>query len=198
VSNSVAGLYKVIVDIGKLIDAKRRLRGSRVATIPTNFSDGRVILLLPDGSLELTKEQYELLLSRRIDASLSKVVAPLTPGRVNSLELRGRGKTLARVEAPERDYFDYQEVSEDKSREGSVIEGTLNSLSKSSLRGTFYTTDGIHVPYRYTGGDLAQLFQGFSSRESVRVHGNVRFGSDGLPSSLDVESLEPLQPNLLQ
>ena len=196
VSNSLSGLYRVVTDLAKMIEAKKRLKGGRIATTQTEFAEGRVILMLPDGPLELTKEQYELLLSRRVDTSLSKIVAPLSPKRIQDLELRGQGKTLVRVEAPERGYFDYTEIVVEQSKEGDQIEGTLNSLSKSTMRGTFYTTEGVHVPYRYTGSNLAELLEGFSTRETVRVYGKVKYGPDGLPTSIEVNSLEPLQRRL--
>jgi hypothetical protein len=72
------------------------------------------------------------------------------------------------VDARQKDYFDYVEVIEEKSKEGSEIIRTFNSLSKTNLRGTFYTIDGVHVPYRYMGGDIAQLFVAFFAREPLR------------------------------
>lgn len=197
-TNSIAGFYRVLSDFAKLIDVKKLLRGGRLDTTQTRFEDRTVVLTLPDGSeIELTKEQYELLLSRRVDASLSKLVSPLVLGKVQALELRRKGKPLTRVSVPEKDYFDYVEVAEDKSREGSEIEGTLNSLSKSNLRGTFYTKQGVHVPYRYTGGDMGQLIRGFAARETVRVFGKVKFDTEGAPTSIEIENIEPIQSSLL-
>lgn len=67
--------------------------------------------------------------------------------------MRRAEKELMTVDARQRDYFDYVEVNEEHNREGTDIIGTLNSLTKLNLRGTFYTVDGVHVPYKYTGGD---------------------------------------------
>jgi hypothetical protein len=103
---------------------------------------------------------------------------------------------LATVEAAQRDYFDYRETVEGQSREGTEITGTLNSLTKTSLRGTFYTSDGIHVPYKYTGGDIAQLLRGFSAREPLRVRGLIKYGDDGIPFYIDVHQIEFLQRSL--
>ena len=64
VSNTVSGAYKVITDIAAAIGAKRNLKGSRIATTPASFNDGEVVIESPDGPIMLTKEQYELLLSR--------------------------------------------------------------------------------------------------------------------------------------
>jgi len=88
---------------------------------------------------------------------------------------------LATVEASQRDYFDYREITEDRSREGTEISGTLNSLTKTSLRGTFYTTDGVHVPYKYNGGDIAQLLRGFAAREPLRVRCKIKYAAMGFP-----------------
>jgi hypothetical protein len=80
--------------------------------------------------------------------------------------------------------------------EGTEIIGTLNSLTKSNLRGTFYTVytvDGVHVPYKYPGGDTKQLLRGFSAREPLRVRGHVKYGSDGVPNFVEVQDIEFLQ-----
>lgn len=193
ITNVVQGIYRVVMDLASTIEAKRKAKGEPIARMSATFSDGDVQLLTPDGSIALSKEQYELLLSKRLDRSLSQIVSPLQHGKVNSFQIRREDRDLVNVNASERDYFDYVEVVEERTREGTEIDGTLNSLTKSNLRGTFYTTDGVHVPYRYTGGDLQQLFSGFSSRESVRVKGRVKYGSDGIPTYVEVEDIEPLQ-----
>ena len=141
----------------------------------------------------LTKEQYELLLSQRVDRQLSQIVSPLEAKKIDTFEIRRSKTELVRVEAKQKDYFDYVEVTEEKSKEGTQIVGTLNSLSKNNLRGTFYTADGVHVPYRYVGGDVGQLLRGFSAREPLRVHGKVKYGSDGVPSYVEVQDIEVLQ-----
>jgi hypothetical protein len=192
-TNTVSGAYRVITDIAKIIDAKKKLKGTRVATRPTAFTDEGVVLTAPEELIVLTRKQYELLLSQRVDRSLAQIVSPLAPKRIDSFQMRRATQELVTVDARQRDYFDYVEVSEEQSREGNEIMGTLNSLTKTSLRGTFYTTDGIHVPYKYSGGDIAQLFRGFSSREPVRVRGRIKYGSDGIPDFVDVHDIEFLQ-----
>lgn len=192
-TNAVSGAYRVVTDIAKMIDAKKRLKGARVATLPTSFADGEVTLAIPDDLVVLTREQYELLLSQRVDRQLSQIVSPLAPNRIDSFQMRRSNAELVTVDAKQRDYFDYIEVTEEKSKEGTEIVGTLNSLTKTNLRGTFYTADGVHVPYRYVGGDINQLFRGFSAREPLRVHGLIKYGSDGVPSFVEVQEIEFLQ-----
>jgi hypothetical protein len=58
--------YKVVTDLSKLIDAKRTLKGARVATGLTSCSDDGMVLTVPDEIMVLTKEQYELLPSRSL------------------------------------------------------------------------------------------------------------------------------------
>ena len=121
--------------------------------MPTSFNDDGDVLTVPDELILLTKEQYELLLSQRLDRSLAQIISPLASKRIESLQMRRAEKELMTVDARQRDYFDYVEVNEEHNREGTDIIGTLNSLTKLNLRGTFYTVDGVHVPYKYTGGD---------------------------------------------
>jgi hypothetical protein len=192
-TNLISGAYRIITDIGAMVTAKKKAKGERFARLSAEFMDGEVQVAAPDGLIVLTKEQYELLLSQRVDRQLAQIVSPLLPRRIDRFQMRRSEIELATVEATQRDYFDYREVTEEKSREGTEIVGTLNSLTKTSLRGTFYTIDGIHVPYRYTGGDIAQLLNGFSSREPLRVRGHIKYGSDGIPVSVEVQDIEFVQ-----
>ena len=197
VTNVVSGAYKVITDIGKLIDARKKLKGRRISTVPATFPDGEVHLVVFGDLLVLSKEQYELLLSQRVDRQLSQIVSPLEANRVDRFDMQRSGTELATVAAPQRDYFDYFEVTEEKSREGTEIVGTLNSLTKNTLKGTFYTSEGIHVPYHYSGGDIAELLRGFSARELLKVRGRVKYGGDGIPTFIEVQDIDFLQRPLL-
>jgi hypothetical protein len=197
VKDTTSGAYKVVTDIAKAIDARRKLKGARLNTTQTSFADGDVILSLSDGAIVLTKEQYELLLSRRLDKSISQIISPLKLDRIDNFQIKRANQELVEVKAIERDYFDYQEATEHNIRDGTEITGTLNSLTKSSRRGTFYTSEGVHVPYKYVGGDDAQLLRGFSAREPLRVRGRIKFDSEGVPSSIEVEDIEALQRGLL-
>ncbi len=195
---AVSGAYRVVTDIAKLIDAKKRTKGKRVALLSTAFDEGKVTITVQDDLIVLTREQYELLLSQRVDRQLSQIVSPLEPKRIDSFEMRRMNAELVTVEAKQRDYFDYVEVTEEKSKEGTNIVGTLNSLSKNNLRGTFYTADGIHVPYRYVGGDVGQLLRGFTARELLRVHGRIKYGGDGVPCFVEVQDIEVLQRSIFE
>ena len=183
----------IISDLGAMIMAKKKLRGARVATIPTEFVDNEVRLTVPDETVILTKEQYELLLSQRVDKSIAQIVTPLAPAKLDLFEMRSGGIQLASVLAREKEYFYIPPPVEDKGKEGTEIIGAFNSLNKTSLRGTFHTLDNVHVPYKYSGGDTARLLRGFSSREPVRVFGKIRFGADGVPLSIEVKEIEFLQ-----
>jgi hypothetical protein len=196
-TNSISGAYRIVTDIAKLIDAKKRVKGSRVATLPASFTDDGVVLSIEDELIILTKEQYELLLSKKADRQLSQIVSPLSPKRIETFQIRRGESQLVSVNAGQKDHFDFIEVTEEKSREGTQIVGTFNSLSKNNLRGTFYTIEGVHVPYRYVGGDVGQLFRGFSAREPLRVVGRVKYGSDGVPSFVEVQEIQVVQSSFL-
>lgn len=195
--DSASGAYRVVTDIIKVVDAKLKLKGTAPNKVAAVLSDSGVVLELPDGSVTLTKEQFELLLSRRIDKPLAQIVSPLAPDQVTSFEVRRAKESLVRVELNQRDYFDYQETTETVVREGTELIGRLNSLTKTSQRGTFYTADGVHVAYRYVGGDQTLLLRGFSTRNLVKVTGRIRYDAEGVPTSIDVQDIEPVQSSLL-
>ena len=192
-TNSISGAYRIIIDIATYIDAKKRLKGAKLATIPAQFQDHEVRLLVGDDLIVLTKEQYELLLTQRLDKPVSQIVSPLAPQRINTLRVRRAKAELVTVEAKQREYFDVVETTEERVQDGTELLGMFNSLSKNNLRGTFYTTDGVHVPYKYVGGDVAMLLRGFTAREHVKVHGRVKYASDGIPSYLEVQDIQVVQ-----
>jgi hypothetical protein len=194
--DSVSGLYTVVTDLAKLVEAKKKLRGERANKAKASFSEDGVRVGLAGEDVVLTKEQYEMLISRRIDKQLSQIVSPLSAKRIDRLEIKRDDQSLVYVDAAQRDYFDYVEVTEATVREGTEIRGTLNSLSKTSRRGTFHTMDGVHVPYKYTGGDDAQLLYGFASSEPVVIHGRVKYVG-GVPTSIEAEGIDLLQRNFL-
>jgi hypothetical protein len=193
-TNTISGIYRIITDIGRMLEAKKRAKGERIAKLDAQFDDHDVKLIGPDEEfILLSKEQYELLLSQKLDKPLAQIVSPLTPRRINRFIMRRTENDLATVDAGEKEYFDFREVRVDQSREGTEITGTLNSLSKTNLKGTFHTATGFHVPYRYTGGNMAELLRGFSAREPLKVHGKIKYGSDGIPVWIDVREIDFLQ-----
>lgn len=198
VKDTASGAYRVISDIAKAIDAKVALKGERLRTAQTTLTPSGVVLTLAVGSISLTKEQYELLLSGRIDKPLAQIVSPLAHDRVISFEMRSANAESTRVTSAQRDYFDYREMTEVMTKEGTEITGVLNSLTKTSRRGTFHTEDGVHVPYRYTGGDDGLLLRGFSSKEPVKVTGRIKYDAQGTPTSIEVDSIEALQRRFSQ
>lgn len=86
VTNAVSGAYRVIVDIAKMMDAKKRAKGIRIGLLPTSFEDGVVKLTVDSDLIILTKEQYELLLSQRVDKPLSQIVSPLESKKLTPLK----------------------------------------------------------------------------------------------------------------
>ena len=197
-TNAVSGAYRVLTDLGVIIEVKKRLEGRRVARQRARFPDGQVELDTGTGLVLLTKEQYELLLAQKVDRPLAQIVSPLTPERIDDFKLLRGEEKLTTVVAAQKDYFDYTEIKEEVSKEGSEINGVLNSLNKTNLRGTFHTVDGIHVPYRYTGGNISQLLRGFTSREPIRATGRVRYGTDNIPRLVEIQSIDILQGTLPQ
>jgi hypothetical protein len=194
--DTVSGIYTVVTDLAKAIGAKLTAKGESIGRLPAQFSEIGVIVEGPYGPIELTKEQYELLLSRRIDKPLAQIVSPLAHDRVNRFELRRAKTPIASVEVSQRDYFDYQEVNGSEIREGTEIAGTLNSFNKTNLRGTFHTVEGIHVPYRYSGGDVNKLLRGFAAKEAILARGKVEYGGDGIPIRVDIQDLDFVQRSL--
>ena len=69
-------------------------------------------LVVGNDLIILTKEQYELLLSQRIDRPVSQIVSPLAHKRIDTLQFRRAKTDLVTVDANQRDYFDVVESTE--------------------------------------------------------------------------------------
>jgi hypothetical protein len=195
-TDTASGAYKILKDIAAYIDTKKKLKGARIATTETKFEENQVRLILPGELILLTKEQYELLLGKKIDKPVSQVISPLLPKRIDTFRVRHANTDLVKVEAAQREYFQYSEPAEEEVKDGGELEGVLDSLTKSKLRGTFHTVEGVHVPYKYVGDDVPSLLRGFAAREKVRVFGRVKYSSDGVPSFVDVQDVRVLQSGL--
>lgn len=194
--DTASGAYKVLKDIAACIDAKKKLKGAKVATAETKFEEHQVKLVLPDELILLTKEQYELLLSKKIDKPISQVISPLEPKRIDTFSVRHANTDLVKVEAIQREYFQYVEPTEEKVEDARELVGVLDSFTKSRLRGTFHTVEGVHVPYKYVGQDVPTLLRGFAAREPVRVFGRVKYSADGVPSFVEIQDVRVVQSGL--
>ena len=191
------GAWRVLQAIARLIEAKKKLKGAKLAKLKTTFKDGEVIIELEGDLLRLTKGEYELLLGRYLDRAIAQVVSPLDPNRIDTFGIVQADKILTQVQASEKPYFETTEESQQEVKE-TLLKGKLNSLSKSKFRGTLHTTDGTHVQYRYVGKDMNALYEGFASKDDLKIHGRVRYASDGIPIFVEVDQIEVLQQRMFE
>ena len=156
-----------------------------------------VVLVNQTGEqLPLTKEEFELLQSGALDADLDRLTTPLEAGKVEEFEITADENAIATVQAEERPYFIHESKEVTTTKNNVTLEGELNSHSKSSNRGTFYTVGGKHIPYRYCGEDISPLLRGYAHRGFVRVRGTVKFDENMDPIGIDISEVELKQPPL--
>jgi len=187
------GAYKVIKDIAAVIWGKKGLKGQPVTTNSYTFNDQRIILQ----GVELTPEQLEYLQSGELDPDLDRITRPLEENRgANEFQLKTGDEELVKVTNEERAYFAHTESAITTTRDEVWLEGTLNSHSKRSNRGMFYTVAGKHIYYRYVGEDIRPLLRAYAYSGTVRVRGKVKFDSNLDPLSIEIRDIE-LTQNLL-
>jgi hypothetical protein len=196
VRDSISGLYRIIVDIITCITSKKKLQGRDIKDFPINNINNDIRIMLPTDTIILSREQYDLLVSKRLDKPISQMVSPLAPQKIDLFSIKHSDSNVATVKSSEKDYFNCIKTSTESTENGIEITGTLNSLSKSNRRGTFYTLDGRHIPYRYDGNDDSMLMKGFSSQEPVIVRGSIKYDRGGSATSLEIKEISILQRRL--
>jgi hypothetical protein len=143
--------------------------------------------------VNLTVKQFGYLQSRELDDDLEKLTRPLEKGRgVDEFKMTAAAKELVRVESKERGFF-YANQSIKTTRDGVWLEGTLNSHSKTSNRGTFHIQNGSHVRYHYIGEDEIPLLSAYVHQGLVRVLGRVTY-QDEQPTFIDIREIHPMHP----
>jgi hypothetical protein len=195
----VGGGYKVVTWIADVMRAKKHLGGSSADTHITIKGDNNIIIQNQTGQpLELQKESYELLESGEIDPDIDKLTAPLNKGRVDQFKLRSGESALVEVDASERPYFVHTSVAVTTTKDNIWLEGYLNSHSKTSNRGTFFTMDGKHIPYRYMPKNVQPLLRGYAYSGAVKVLCNVKFDAEMTPVFMAIYDVQLVQQVLFE
>jgi hypothetical protein len=182
--------------IKEAIQAKKHLKGGPLSP---EIRDNKIALVAMDGgTINITPEALRLLEGKTLDADLKRLIEPLSEGFVDGLDLTTVDDKGLRdeesIEYAQKSYFADEGATEDK-REV-VLEGTLVSASKESLRGTFKLRNGNKVPYHYVGQDKVSLHGDYAYNGPLRVTGMGKFDASAVLMSIDITSAIRLQERL--
>jgi len=170
-------VFGIIKDV---IESKRHVKG-KPYEISIQGSNNAVVVINADGAtLAIPKEVAEILKDKMIDSDLSKITSPLSEGRVDIACLSAmddEGSIETTISSEEKSYFD----ADPDIRTSSEVEiqGSIVSLNKETLRGTFKLSDGSKIQFRYVGENPEGFFPNFSHKGLLRVSA-VAFFDDSL------------------
>jgi hypothetical protein len=191
------GIYKAINFIVGVIRGKKALEGQTITNNNYTVVNNGIIVGRDNNAPLLTKQEFEVLKSGDLDPDIDRMTAPLNEGRGgDEFRIRAQRRDLIRVEARERPFLAQRDTSFTTTRDNVWLEGTLNSHSKRSNRGMFYTLSGKRIPYHYIGDDLKPLLDAYAHSGPVRVLGRVTFDSNLEPVSVEIYDVQPSQPTV--
>jgi hypothetical protein len=130
-------------------------------------------------------------------AIAAKIASPLSEGMIDSTDITARdaeGVMESSIDVNQKLYFVSESSTETTA--ATEIEGTLISLNKETLRGTFKKIDGGKVPYHYSGGTPDLFYSAFSHRGIVRVSCIAHFDETLTVKRLEISRVLRLQDDL--
>lgn len=150
--------------------------------------------------LEIPLDVFQLFKSDALEQDLSKITQPLQDGQIDSTEINVIGqkeKIYEKISLKEKPFFDVDEVIVAKTQK-MTLTGILNSLTKTTNKGTFYLNDGTRVTYRLAGKKPEILYPFFIHKGPVRIECIAHLDENLKPSLLDIYKIEAMQTDLLK
>ncbi len=141
-------------------------------------------------TLEVPLEIYQIYKDGMIKQDLNKITGSLAEGKIDSTTLKAKSEKESieeKITLSEKKFFEVEEIVTTVTKE-MWLTGVLNSLAKSTNRGSFYLNDGTRVSYHLGGDNPEKLYQFFIYKGIVRVK---------CTASLD-ENLKPIQIEILE
>jgi hypothetical protein len=183
--------------VAKIIDVKKHTK-SKPYQIAVEGSNNTTIIINNDGGkMEFPREALEILTSKLVDTDLARIASPLSDNLIINAELTAtdeQGSLEANIASTDKEYFVVPESEE--TGNPAEISGTLVSLNKETLRGTFKRTDGLKIPYRYIGENPQGFWASFSHKGAVRVSCIAYFDENLELKRLEIQQVIRLQGEL--
>jgi hypothetical protein len=98
------------------------------------------------------------------------------------------------IDADEKEAFAQPETS--VTSQDAELNGTLISLNKESMKGTFKRSDGKKIPYHFIGDKEDLFFSGFTYKGLVRIAGTAHFDENLELKRLEIARVIRLQTEL--
>lgn len=192
------GAIKIVKWIVGVVKATKHTK-KRPYTETINADNQSVVITNCDNvTLEVPLEVFRIYKEGIIAQDLNKIAYPLQEGQIKNTTLRATsgGQTLEEgINLEEKKFFDVEEVVITETKE-MWLTGVLNSLTKTTNRGSFYLNDGTRVGYRLAVEKPDTLYPFFIHKGPVKVRCKVSLDENLKPAHMDIYEIIKLQTPL--
>lgn len=159
------------------------------------------IINLNNVKLDIPLDVYDMYKTKLIASDLNKITNPLEPGKIDETTIFANADNEdainEMVTANEKEYFDVKEIDITQTRE-TWLEGSINTLTKSTNNGRFILINGDNVPFHLCMQKPEDYYHFFASKNLVRIK-CIAYLDDSLkPTRLDIFDITESQLELFK
>jgi hypothetical protein len=189
VSSAAKYTFQLITEV---INVKKHAKSQPCTTRIDGSNNNITVINAENVELSISLPAFEMYRDKVLDADVSKIIAPLCEGKINTAQLKEDNENGAEVcvNSSEQDYF---RQSSEITKAEKVVIGTLVSLNKETNRGTFKFGNGNTIRYAFIGEDKDRFHLDFAHKGPVRVVAIVEFDENLTPLHLDIKNVEAAQ-----
>lgn len=151
-------------------------------------------------TLEVPLEVFRVYKDGLLNQDLNKIVRPLDDNKINSTTIKVRSdnsELMEKIAIEDRSFFEVEEVVVTNTQE-MWLTGVLNSLTKTTNRGSLYLNDGTRVPYRLSGDKPEDMYKFFIHKGAVKVRCVASLDENLKPTQIDISEIMPLQGSMFE
>lgn len=191
--------YKVVKTIIGVITATKHIKKKPYTETINGVSQSVTITNCENVVLEVPLEVYQVYKEDLIKQDLNKITGSLAETKIDSTTIKVKSDKESAEETitlQEKSFFEVEEVITATTQE-MWLTGVLNSLTKTTNRGSFYLNDGTRVPYHLGGDNPENMYHHFIYKGQVKVRCVASLDENLKPVQIDIFDIVPLQPPLL-
>lgn len=193
--SGIAGIITIILGVIKI---KKHIKKRPFTTKPVPENKSIEINNSGNARLEMPINVYNIFQSKLIDTDLSKMVASLEEGKIDSTEIQVKSEKYQdkeRIDFSEKHYL-CDEIIEATKTEEVKLSGKFNSLTKTTNKGFFVLNDGTRVSYKLSMERPENWYSHFIYNGLVRITCVAHMDENLKPIFLDIYDIEKLQFDL--
>jgi|GEM_PF-1170056 len=198
---SVAGIaaYNVIKTIVGVVTTTKHIKKKPYTEKINGINQSINITNSENVTIEVPLYVYQIYKEGLIKQDLNKITGSLEEAKIDSTTLKVKskqGNIEETITAQEKSFFEVEEVITATTKE-MWLTGVLNSLTKTTNRGSFYLNDGTRVPYHLGGENPESMYRHFIYKGQVKVKCVASLDENLKPVQIDIFEIIPLQSPLM-